>query len=184
MRRLIAVSATVIASLSLAAAAQQQPFRAGVDVVTLDVHVIQGNRPVAGLSGSDFIVTDNGVRQTVDAVLTESLPLDLTLAVDTSGSVEGMKDEVTRQVRAAAGLLKPPDQIRLLVFSWVTRDAFGFQPPSADVQMGSLFTGGNTSLNDAVAATLIRVRAAGRAEIAVLFTDGVDNTSSVAMPML
>lgn len=184
MTRLIALAGVAVASLSFAGLAQQQPFRAGVDVVTLDVSVIQGNRPVAGLTSADFLVTDNGVRQSVDAVLADALPLDLTLAVDTSGSVENMKEEVTQQVRAAAGLLKPQDRIRLLAFSWVARDVFGLQPPSADLQIASLFTGGNTSLNDAVAATLMRVRPAGRGEIAVLFTDGVDNTSSVSLPML
>jgi len=180
----IALAFVVVIALSLAASARTQQFRGGVDVVTLDVSVTQGNVPVPGLTSKDFIVTDNGVRQSVDAVLAGALPLDLTLAVDTSGSVEHMKDELKRQVRLAAGLLKPQDRIRLLTFSWVATQVFDLQPASGDLPLDRFTAGGATSLNDALAAALMRIRPAGRGELSVVFTDGRDTVSSMSMPML
>src|SRR5262249_4779935 len=77
----------------------QATFRGGTDLVTVDVAVRQRNVPVTGLTSADFIVTDNGVRQTVEAVSLESMPANVSLMLDTSGSVETFLDQMKTQVR-------------------------------------------------------------------------------------
>ena len=55
-------------------------------------------------------MTDNGVPQKVEMVDVESLPIDLTLVVDTSGSVEPMIEQLRFYAREAATLLRVDDR--------------------------------------------------------------------------
>ena len=71
------------------AAYGQQTFRSGVDAVRVDVLVMDGNRPVAGLTASDFELRDSGVVQPIESVAIEDVPLNVMLALDTSESVDG-----------------------------------------------------------------------------------------------
>ena len=54
-----------LAPLIAGSASPGQRFRSGV---TVEVSVTRGDRPVGGLSLSDFEVADNAVRQTILAV--------------------------------------------------------------------------------------------------------------------
>ncbi len=70
MRRALSLSAAVLCAVALTAARQspQQPpqFRAGVDLVHLDVSVLdRQRRPVKGLTAADFEVFEDGRRQDV-----------------------------------------------------------------------------------------------------------------------
>src|SRR3972149_5772932 len=62
---------TVLGAGPLAAihAIQDPPprFRSGTESVSVDVLVLDGNRPVAGLSTSAFDLRDSGVRQSITA---------------------------------------------------------------------------------------------------------------------
>jgi hypothetical protein len=62
--------------------------------------VTEGNRPVTGLTEADFELKDDGVRQRLELVAVESLPLTTPLVLDTSESVVG---ERLVQLQAAAG---------------------------------------------------------------------------------
>ena len=64
-------------------------FRAGVDVVRIDVSVMNGLNPVAGLKPRTSSFTDNGVPQKIDSVSLDTVPLNLMLVLDTSGSLAG-----------------------------------------------------------------------------------------------
>jgi VWFA-related protein len=76
MRNLAALAAASLACVVAAASAQQpatpaqQPtFRAGVDVIRLDVSVLDKNRrPVRGLTAADFTVLENGKPQRIVAM--------------------------------------------------------------------------------------------------------------------
>ncbi|HEX5070534.1 MAG TPA: VWA domain-containing protein [Vicinamibacterales bacterium] len=172
---------TAAAGLALAPAAQQQPFRGAVDVVTLEVAVFQANRPVSGLTSRDFVVTDNGVRQSVTAVSAASLPVDLTVALDTSGSMSESIDVLASQLRSAVRDLRPTDRVRLVTFDWGVREVFPLQPPGPGVPFDAMKAGGMTSLHDALSGLLMHARAPGRIDLAVLFTDAVDNTSAMTL---
>ena len=71
------------------AATQQPLFKSGVDVVRIDVSVMQGGTPVAGLTAANFPVTDNGIPQALDSVSLDRVPLSLTMVFDTSSSLAG-----------------------------------------------------------------------------------------------
>jgi hypothetical protein len=55
----------------------------------VDVLVTNGSAPIAGLTAKDFELFDNNVRQQIDAVAIEDLPVSMMLALDTSFSVHG-----------------------------------------------------------------------------------------------
>ena len=64
-----------------------QTFTSRVDAVRVDVLVTADGQPVKGLRAADFDIRDNGVRQHVDLVSFEEIPLNVVLALDMSGSV-------------------------------------------------------------------------------------------------
>jgi len=109
-------------ALSIAAAAAAQPpptpFRSGIEIVELDVSVTRGGSPVQGLTARDFVLTDNGVAQTVDSVTLDRVPLSVTLLLDTSTSVLG--ERLAHLKQAGNGIvdaLTADDRASLITFS-------------------------------------------------------------------
>src|SRR5262245_53707872 len=66
---------------------QQATFSSRTDIVRIDVLVSQNRRPIAGLTRGDFEVFDQGVRQQIDFVSYEEMPLNVVMAMDMSGSM-------------------------------------------------------------------------------------------------
>src|SRR6185503_9540899 len=67
----------------------QTPFRAGVDLVSLNVTVADGAaRYVTDLTAEDFNVFEDGVKQEVTFFNHTNLPIALALLIDTSASME------------------------------------------------------------------------------------------------
>lgn len=106
----------------------QAVFRARTDLVAISASVKRGNAPVANLTAADFRLTDNGVPQTVDAVTIESVPLDVTLFMDTSGSTAGALDRMKKNVSTMAGMLRPDDQFRLMTIGLTVEVPVPWQP--------------------------------------------------------
>jgi VWFA-related protein len=175
--RLAALGCVLLVSAALPPAQSRQVFKAGDVIVTVDAGVFDGARPVLGLNADDFELDDNGVRQTIEMVDIESLPLDLTLVVDTSGSVEPILEEIRAYVRDAADLLRLDDRIRLITFSGEVRDVFGLQPAMAGVPVEAVIADGATALYDAAIAALMRTRAADRRQFVMVITDGFETNS-------
>jgi len=177
------LGAVVLGALAATSGANQQPvFRAGVDVVRIDVSVMNGLNPVAGLNAENFIVTDNGVRQALDAVSLDTVPLNLMLVLDTSGSLAG--ERLTHLIDALNGLVKSlraEDAASLVTFSEPVRLALKTtRDRSPLVQaLSGLTAEGMTSVNDAIFLAL-QMRPADSGEsrpILLLFSDGRDTSS-------
>src|SRR5689334_7223274 len=59
------------------------------EMVQLDVKVIdQSGRPVFGLTKSDFVIYEDRIRQDIESVSREELPVSMGLVIDTSGSMK------------------------------------------------------------------------------------------------
>ena len=173
-----AAIAVVVAAASIAASAQV--FRSGVDGVIVVVSVRQGNKPVTGLTAADFQLTDNGVPQKIASVSAEKVPLDLTLLLDLSSSVDGPQlQRLKKAVADTADLLRSDDRIRLIAISQVLQEIFPLQPRTAALPLDALRAEGATSLYDGMAATMMRPAESGRRQLVVAFTDGRDSTSIV-----
>lgn len=173
------VASCVAASVIATASAQQQSvFKAGVDVVFVDVSVMKGRSPVRDLVSADFTLTDNGVKQDIDAVSVESMPIDVTLLLDVSGSVEaGVLSALKRAVDDTAKALGPRDRVRLMTFSHEVRQLFPYRSGGASPSLAMLSAGGATSIYDALAAAMMQTRPAGTRQMILVFTDGADSRS-------
>ena len=160
------------------APAAQQQFRATVDAVAVDVSVKNGNTPVLGLTVADFTLLDNGVPQRIDAVSIESLPIDVTLLLDVSGSTQGtLLPRLKAAVTESAALLTPRDTIRLLTFSNAVQEAFDFKPSESLPNLSRLAAGGGTSFHEGLIAAMIKSRPTERRHLIIAFTDGTDTSS-------
>jgi VWFA-related protein len=180
----LAVSAATLAGLqgvaALQSAPQQPTFRSGVDVVTVDASVSRSGEHLEGLAARNFDVFDNGVRQKIDKVTLEQVPIDAYLVFDVSGSIAG--DKLAQLQRAAGAFvdgLTPRDQVALVTFA---KDVKIQQPLTGDFgqfrrAMGEIKAGGQTALYDATAKTIgLRERNDRRAMVLIL-TDQQDNAS-------
>jgi VWFA-related protein len=158
----------------------QGVFRSGVDGVTVVVTVQKGNQPVGGLTSAEFELRDNGVPQEITSISAEKVPLDLTLLLDLSSSVDGpLLQRLKTAVTETAALLRPDDRIRLVAISQVLREVFSLRPRSAEMALDDMAAEGATSLYDGIASTMMRSAEPGRRQLVVAFTDGRDSTSII-----
>jgi VWFA-related protein len=172
----------ICAAVAFLEADQQPVFRAGVDVVRIDVSVMNGLNPVAGLKPENFVVTDNGVAQPVDSVSLDTVPLNLMLVLDTSGSLSG--ERLTHLIEAVNSLVKSlsaDDAASLVTFSEPVRLALKATKDRAPLAaaLGGLTAEGMTSVNDAIFLGLqLRPADAGESRpVLLLFSDGRDTSS-------
>ena len=160
----------------------QQRFQTETELVLVPVSVTQNGRPTLGLSTADFVLTDNNVRQDIEAVSLDTLPIDVTLLLDASSSVRGaMLERLKRAVTDTAALLTPRDRLRLISVQHIIREVFPWQPGGATPPLEGLTASGSTSLYDGLAAAMIRSTPPDRRHLIVVYTDGLD-TSSVVTP--
>jgi len=158
--------------------APKATFRTGTDVVNIDVSVLAGDAAVPGLTVADFEVTDNGVVQKLDSAGVETLPIDVTLLLDMSTSVDGtMLERLKSSVRETATLLKPADRLRLLGIHESIAQVFGWQPGGTVPPLDGLRGEGGTALFDGIVAALIRPTEPQRRHLVVLLTDGDERLS-------
>jgi VWFA-related protein len=160
---------------------QQRPtFRSTTDAVLVDVLVTRGSRPLEGLRAEDFAVRDAGTLQKPMLLSLESMPVDVSIALDVSGSVDGRRlEQLKIAARAAVDALRPMDRVRLLSFSdeikvgteW-THD----RSPIFDA-ISAISAAGWTSLVDATFTALSLPTEPGRRSLLLLCTDGFDTSS-------
>jgi VWFA-related protein len=164
------------------AAYEQAVFRARTDLVAISASVKRGNAPVTNLKAGDFRVTDNGVAQTVDAVTIESVPLDVTLFMDTSGSTAGALDRMKKNVATIAAMLRPDDRFRLLTIGLAVEVPVPWQPAGRPIALDMKAVPGISLIYDALFVALTHTPAAGRRHLIVAMTDGEDCGSLVDGP--
>ena len=95
-----------------------------VKLVNIFVNVTDRNGAiVGGLTRGDFAVFEDGRPQQIAIFERQSeAPLNLTLAIDTSGSVQkDMGEEEAAARRFARAILRPQDQMSVLQFATTVR---------------------------------------------------------------
>lgn len=170
-------SALVIAMAATTLAIAQQQFRAAVDSVSIDVSVKDGNVPLLGLAADDFVLTDNGVPQTVQSVALDAVPIDATLFFDTSYSTFGSQEDLKSDIAEMSGYLRHADRVRVLVLDHQIRDVFGWKPAGTlDVAavMQGVEAGAISSVYDGLILSMIHRPDPDRRHLVVAMTDGMD----------
>jgi VWFA-related protein len=111
-------SAFFISLCGLLLGGQNTPlFRSDAEFVTVDVQVLLGNRPVLDLKPSDFVLHDDGQRQTISVFVTENRPLDIILLLDVSASTEQIQQMMKAYALEAFSHLDANDRVGVVTFN-------------------------------------------------------------------
>ena len=177
------VAAHVLVSAE-APAVQQPVFKTGALTVSVNAAVKRGNRVVANLTAKDFKLTDNGVPQTIEAVAIESVPVDVSLFLDTSASTAGKLDDMKRDVQGIIRLLRKGDRFRLLTIGDSVDEPVPWVPAGTAVNLSFQAVGGISLVHDALVAALLHRPDADRRHLVVGMTDRRDCGSVVSSEQL
>jgi len=153
---------------------QGQTFRATGDAVLVDVSVMAGNHPVPDLRREDFTLTDNGVAQQIDEAGLVTMPIDLTLLVDTGSEARylALSGVIQHDAAAVRSLLRTGDRGSLVTVDSQMR--WGAAPGDA-----SLRGERGTELLDAICAAVMTRIDPGRRHLIVAITAGIDTHSLI-----
>jgi VWFA-related protein len=142
-------------------------------------------RFVSNLREPDFVVHEDGVRQSIRLFRHEDIPVTVGLVVDHSGSMRLKLAEVAVAARTFAESRNPEDQMFVVNFNEnVTLglpEAIQFTDSSAELEraIGSALATGQTALYDAVAKALERLQAGSRdKKVLIVISDGDDTASA------
>jgi len=170
-------------------AAPQAPpaYRISVDVDLVVLHATVRDRKnvfASDLSEPDFVVYEDGVRQTIRLFRHEDVPVALGLVVDHSGSMRPKMADVIAAARTFVRLSNSEDQMFVVNFNEkVTMglpDAVRFTHRAGELESAILHApvSGETALYDAVVEGLARLQASDRDKrVLIVISDGGDNAS-------
>ena len=194
-RRLRIVLVTVAVTALVCVEARQRPsFRSAIDLVLLNVTVTApGGRYVYDLSADDFQVFEDGRPQEVTFFSPATVPLSVSLVLDTSSS---MDDEMAWSKQAAMDFvarLRPADLAEVISFDSKVEV---LQPMTSDRQalaaaIQRMRAGGATSLYNAVYIALRQFEKAKpatdadiRRQVILVLSDGEDTSSLITLEQL
>lgn len=156
--RALFLAAALLASIVVTDAQQppavpQQPaFKAGVDLVSLNVTVTEGTKYVTDLTQNDFSVFEDGVKQDVTFFNKSNLPIALALLLDTSASMETKLQTAQEAAIGFAKKLRPQDLAEVIDFDSrvVVLQNFTSSAPELEAAIRKTSAGGSTSLFNAI----------------------------------
>ena len=156
-----------------------------VDVKLVDVFVNVTDRNgaiVGGLGREDFAVTEDGRPQQIAVFERQSeLPLNMTLAIDTSGSVrKDLTEEADAARRFAHTILRTQDQMSLLQFATYVTELTPFTNKIAMIDRGlnRLHADHATALYDAILLGSEGLGSKDGRKVLVLVSDGGDTVNN------
>ncbi|MCA1584315.1 MAG: VWA domain-containing protein [Acidobacteria bacterium] len=169
---------------------QSQVFRAGVDIVSLNVTVVNGqNHYVTDLTQDDFSIFEDGAKQDLTFFNRTNLPIALSLLIDTSASMEQRMSVAQDAAIGFVRKMRPQDLMQVVDFDSRVEIAHDFTNDAGALERAIRATaaGGSTSLHNAIYISLkelakMRAKSAGevRRQAIVVLSDGEDTSSLVS----
>jgi Ca-activated chloride channel family protein len=166
---------------------QQPSFRAGVELVSLNVTVSDGTgKYVTDLTPEDFNVFEDGVKQDVTYFTKTNLPIALALLLDTSASMDSKLPTAQEAAIGFAKRLRPQDLAEVIDFDSrvVVLQNFTASAPELEQAIRKTSAGGSTSLYNAVYIALKDLKKVVaknvddiRRQAIVVLSDGEDTSS-------
>lgn len=168
---------------------QPQIFRSNVDVVSLNVTVVDSaNRYVIDLTENDFSIFEDGSKQEVMFFNRTSLPIALSLLIDTSASMENRMQFAQDAAVGFAKKLRAQDLAQVVDFDSrveILQD-FTNSVPNLEKAIRSTSAGGSTALHNALYISLrelakIKAKTSDevRKQAIIVLSDGEDTSSLV-----
>ena len=187
--RVAAALAVIVTGMTFVTRAQtpqatQPVFRSTSDLVTIDVTVTSSGTPVSGLRAADFVLTDNGVPQSLEVVALEAVPATVTIIIDINDFMRETLRSFVDDVRKIAAMVRPDDDVRLMAIDTYVKDLVPLRKSSQFPQIEHLTTNGLASSNDAIAAAMMRQHDPNRQHLIIAMTNGADTGSVLDMNAL
>ena len=152
MKRIALLAAALFAALSSAPSAQGT-FRAGVDVVSLNVTAVDtSNHYVTDLEEKDFAVFEDGVKQDLSFFNRKQQPIAMSLLLDSSASMEDKLPTLQVAATNFVKRLKSNDLAQIIDFDSRVeiRQAFTSKQDELQSAIQQTSAGGSTSLYNAI----------------------------------
>jgi len=180
---ILALATCVAFLLATRASAQDAPLRIDVKLVNVFVNVTDSTGAiVGGLTREDFAIAEDGRPQQIAVFERQSeLPLNLTLAIDTSGSVYKDRVQETEAARKFVhALMRQQDQMSLMEFATYVRELTQFTNKVAQIDHGlDRMRGGDaTALYDAIYRGAELLGGKDGRKVLVLVSDGGDTAKN------
>jgi VWFA-related protein len=95
-----------------------ETVKVDVDLVTIDALVLDKKtaRVIGDLAKDDFVLSEDGVKQTITHFSQDSLPLSVLLLVDRGGCLDPFGSEVRHAAHDAIARLKPTDEVAVMTY--------------------------------------------------------------------
>jgi VWFA-related protein len=171
------VAAAALTVAILFAQGQRPVFHAGTHSIVVPVAVFDGDQIVRNLTMQDFQIRDNGVEQAITSADLFTLPIDLRLVFDTSGSIsEEDLQHFLRTMDRVTSTLRPQDRCEILTFNTRIAEAAARQSPPVKIELKRVGSDG-TAFFDAVSLALVTVPTPDRRQITIVLSDAKDNAS-------
>jgi Ca-activated chloride channel homolog len=173
----------VVFTASLPLSAQDVTLRVDVKLVDIFVNVTDRNGAIVGaLTRDDFAVTEDGRPQEISVFERQSeLPLNMTLAIDTSGSVrKDLSEEADAAHRFVHAIMRTQDQMSLLQFATDVTELTPFTNKISMIDHGlnRLHADHATALYDAILLGSEGLGSKDGRRVLVLVSDGGDTAKS------
>jgi len=172
------------------AAEKSQVFRAGVEIVSLNVTVsdTQGHY-ITDISQDEFSVFEDGAKQELTYFNRSNLPIALSLLIDSSASMEQRMENAQDAAIGFARKIRPNDLAQVVDFDSRVEIRLGFTNKIDELEAAirSTSAGGSTALHNAVYISLkelAKIKAKNpdevRRQAIVVLSDGEDTSSLVS----
>lgn len=176
----LAVFTLLLAFCAIAASAQEVDdiVRTETSLVQLNVGVVdKQGRPVTSLTRNDFVVYEDGVKQSIQLFEPVDAPFSLVLLLDMSGSTVNFRQQLKLASQRFLDALGPEDRVAVVQFNAKVKALTGF---SVDRQKTAYAIeiaegAGETHFYDALKYALKELEKEGkRRKAIVVLTDGLD----------
>jgi Ca-activated chloride channel family protein len=184
--------ALALGSLAVAATAQQPPlqipsFKSGVEIVSLNVTVADGQQRYAtDLQEEEFQVFEDGVKQDISYFNRSNLPIALALLMDTSASMEARLQTAQEAASGFAKQLRGQDLAEIIDFDSRVNilQPFTSNVDALEQAIRRTSAGGSTSIYNAIYIALkdlkkviVKQPDEVRRQAIVVLSDGEDTSS-------
>jgi hypothetical protein len=109
-------------------------FKSEVAMTRVDAQVVDVmGRPITGLQAKDFVLRVDGKPQPIRNFLSESMPVDVLLLLDVSGSMQPHIERIADASETALRILAPEDRVAIMLFDTRTRLQLPFRSDHGEI---------------------------------------------------
>jgi VWFA-related protein len=151
---------------------------------SLEFTVRNSNGEYVDISADELMVMEDGVEQTIDTFHEAVMPVSIVLALDASGSMRRVVEEVKAAARSFIEVVRPEDSLGIMLFAdraELVHDLSSDRETSL-AAVEQYEARGGTALYDAIGESLLRLKRVEGRRVVVVLTDGRDEDNPGTAP--